>query len=60
MNMTRTEEGTLAWAEPVSKPGDYAEFEAQLNLFIACLVSLRDILPINGTVGEPTVPLMIP
>ena len=54
MNIPWTEEGTLAWAEPVSKPGDYVEFEAQLDLIIACSACPQDILPINGTIGEPT------
>jgi uncharacterized protein YcgI (DUF1989 family) len=54
MNRFRTEEGTLAWAEPVSKVGDYAEFEAQLDFIIACLAWPQDILPFNDTVGEPT------
>jgi uncharacterized protein YcgI (DUF1989 family) len=54
MNRPRTEEGTLTWAEPVSKWGDYAEFEAQLDFIIPCLTWPQDILPINDTVGEPT------
>jgi uncharacterized protein YcgI (DUF1989 family) len=54
MNIPWTEDGTLAWAEPVTKPGDYVVFRAELDLVIAFSACPQDILPINGLVGEPT------
>jgi uncharacterized protein YcgI (DUF1989 family) len=40
--------------EPVSKPGDYVIFRAELDCVVALSACPQDILPINGRNGQPT------
>lgn len=54
MNIPWTEDGQLAWNEPVSKPGDYVVLRAEMDLVIAFSACPQDILPINGRAGTPT------
>ena len=54
MNIPWTPEGHLAWGEPVSSPGSYALFRAEMELVIAFSACPQDILPINGTTGRTT------
>ena len=46
--------GGLAFAEPVSKRGDYVLFEANLDVIVAFSACPQDILPINGATRAPT------
>ena len=41
-------------SEPVSSPGSYALFRAEMELVIAFSACPQDILPINGTTGRTT------
>jgi len=40
--------------EPVSTPGSYAVFRAEMDLVIAFSACPQDILPINGRAGHIT------
>ena len=54
MNIPWTPEGRLSWAEPVSPPGSYVRFRAEIDLVIAFSACPQDILPINGVTGKTT------
>jgi uncharacterized protein YcgI (DUF1989 family) len=54
MNIPWTADGRLAWGEPVSPPGSYAVFRAEMDLVIAFSACPQDILPINGRLGRTT------
>ena len=54
MNIPWTAEGRLAWAEPVSPPGSYVRFRAEMDLVVAFSACPQDILPINGVTGRTT------
>ena len=54
MNIPWTADGRLAWGEPVSTPGSYALFRAEMDLVVAFSACPRDILPINGRTGHTT------
>jgi hypothetical protein len=54
MNIPWTAEGRLAWAEPVSTPGSYVRFRAEVDLVVAFSACPQDILPINGVTGRTT------
>jgi uncharacterized protein YcgI (DUF1989 family) len=54
MNIPWTADGRLAWGEPVSPPGSYAMFRAEMDLVIAFSACPQDILPINGRTGRTT------
>jgi uncharacterized protein len=54
MNIPWTPGGQLSWGEPVSPPGSYARFRAEMDLVIAFSACPQDILPINGTTGRTT------
>ena len=54
MNIPWTADGQLAWGEPVSRPGSYAAFRAEMDLVIAFSACPQDILPINGRTGLTT------
>ena len=54
MNIPWTAEGRLAWAEPVSTPGSYVRFRAEMDLVVAFSACPQDILPINGVTGRTT------
>jgi uncharacterized protein YcgI (DUF1989 family) len=54
MNIPWTPDGRLAWGEPVSTPGSYATFRAEMDLVIAFSACPQDILPINGRTGRTT------
>jgi hypothetical protein len=54
MNIPWTADGRLAWGEPVSAPGSYALFRAEMDLVIAFSACPQDILPINGRSGRTT------
>ena len=52
MNIPWTPDGRLAWGEPVSSPGSYVVFRAEMDLVIALSACPQDILPINGKTGR--------
>jgi uncharacterized protein YcgI (DUF1989 family) len=54
MNIPWTADGRLGWGEPVSTPGSYAVFRAEMDLVIAFSACPQDILPINGRAGHIT------
>ena len=54
MNIPWEEGGGLAFAAPVTKPGDHVLFEADLDVVVAFSACPQDILPINGVGREPT------
>ena len=54
MNIPWTADGRLAWGEPVSTPGSYAQFRAEMDLVVAFSACPQDILPINGRTGQTT------
>jgi hypothetical protein len=54
MNIPWTPEGRLSWGEPLSPPGSYALFRAEMDLIVAFSACPQDILPINGRTGTTT------
>lgn len=54
MNIPWTADGRLAWGDPVSAPGSYALFRAEMDLVVAFSACPQDILPINGRTGQTT------
>lgn len=54
MNIPWTEDGSLSFEEPVTKPGDYTVFRAEMDLIIAFSACPQDLLPINGVDTKPT------
>jgi hypothetical protein len=54
MNIPWTADGALVWAEPVSTPGSYVRFRAEMDLVVAFSACPQDILPINGRTGHTT------
>jgi uncharacterized protein YcgI (DUF1989 family) len=54
MNIPWTADGQLSWGEPVSTPGSYALFRAELDLIVAFSACPQDVLPINGLTGRTT------
>jgi uncharacterized protein YcgI (DUF1989 family) len=52
MNIPWTADGRLAWGDPVSPPGSYAVFRAEMDLVVAFSACPQDILPINGRTGR--------
>ena len=54
MNIPWTVDGRLTWAEPLSTPGSYALFRAEMDLVVAFSACPQDILPINGRTGSTT------
>ena len=54
MNIPWRSGGELSFDPPVTRPGDSITFEAQLDAVIVFSACPQDILPINGTTGQPT------
>ena len=54
MNIPWTSDGQLEWGEPVSPPGGYVVFRAEMDLVVALSACPQDILPINGRTGRTT------
>ena len=54
MNIPWTPDGGLSFEAPVTKPGDYVVFKAEMDCVVAMSACPQDILPINGKAGEPT------
>jgi uncharacterized protein YcgI (DUF1989 family) len=54
MNIPWTGAGQLSWGEPVSTPGSYTVWRAEMDLVVAFSACPQDILPINGRTGKTT------
>jgi uncharacterized protein YcgI (DUF1989 family) len=54
MNIPWRPDGTLSFAPPTTKPGDYVTLRAELDCIVALSACPQDILPINGEAGKPT------
>lgn len=54
MNIPVGEGGVTKWGTPVSKPGDYVVFRAEMDCIVAMSACPQDILPINGETRTPT------
>jgi hypothetical protein len=54
MNIPWALDGTLGWAAPESKPGDYVVLRAELDCVVAMSACPQDMLPINGIDQAPT------
>lgn len=51
MNIPIGADGTLGWAPPVSKAGDYVTFRAHMDCICVMSACPQDILPVNA--GDP-------
>ncbi len=54
MNIPWTDDGTLSFDPPQSRPGDYVVFRAELDAVLAFSACPQAILPINGEARAPT------
>ena len=54
MNIPWDNTGKLEFAEPVSEPGDYVVFKAEMDTVLAFSACPQDILLINGPDRDPT------
>ncbi len=54
MNIPWTEEGSLSFEEPVTRPGEYVVLRAQQDVIVVFSACPQDILPINGRASKPT------
>ena len=48
MNIPVDGEGNTSWCEPVSKPGDYVVFRAEMDCICAMSCCPQDMLPVNA------------
>ncbi|MGI9407759.1 MAG: DUF1989 domain-containing protein [Hyphomicrobiaceae bacterium] len=51
MNIPVAADGSTSWGEPVSKPGDYVVFQAEMDCIAVMSCCPQDILPVNS--GNP-------
>lgn len=54
MNIPWTEAGDILFEAPVTRPGDYAIFRAEMDLIIAFSACPQDMMPVNGVDASPT------
>ena len=54
MNIPWDNKGNLSFEEPVSNPGDYVIFKAEMDAVVAFSACPQDILMINGPERNPT------
>jgi uncharacterized protein YcgI (DUF1989 family) len=54
MNVPVAPDGSLAWAAPVSKPGDAITFKAEMPVYAVMSACPQDITPVNGDEGQPS------
>ena len=54
MNIPVQADGTVSFEPPVSKPGDYVVFRAELACVVAFSACPQDMVPINGVACAPT------
>ena len=54
MNIPWQADGALSFEAPLSSPGDYVVFRAEMDCVVAMSACPQDLLPINGAGREPT------
>jgi uncharacterized protein len=54
MNIPVKEDHSLSFDPPISKPGSYVAFKAEMDLVVVFSACPQDILPINGVGHMPT------
>jgi len=54
MNIPVRADGTVSFEPPVSKPGDYIVFRAEMACVVAFSACPQDMVPINGVACAPT------
>ncbi|MGI9412451.1 MAG: DUF1989 domain-containing protein [Hyphomicrobiales bacterium] len=54
MNIPWTGDGTLAFEEPRTRPGDYVVLRAEMDCIVAMSACPQDMVPINGADCVPT------
>lgn len=54
MNIPVQADGTVSFEPPVSKPGDYIVFRAEMACVVAFSACPQDLVPINGVACAPT------
>lgn len=54
MNVPVAPDGSLAWAAPVSKPGDFVTFKAEMPVYAVMSACPQDVTPVNGDEGQPS------
>ena len=54
MNIPVQADGTVSFEPPVSKPGDYVVFRAEMACVVAFSACPQDLVPINGVACAPT------
>lgn len=54
MNIPVQPDGSVSFAAPVSKAGDYILLQAEMDCLVAFSACPQDIIPINGEACTPT------
>ncbi|TNC72247.1 DUF1989 domain-containing protein [Rubellimicrobium roseum] len=54
MNIPIGADGRIAWAEPLSRPGDHVTLRAALDCVVVLSCCPQDMIPINGAACTPT------
>ena len=54
MNIPWSDDGELKWMPPVCSPGDYIQFQANMDCIFVFSACPQDLLPVNGEGGQPT------
>lgn len=54
MNVPIRSDGSLAWAAPVSNPGDCMAFKAEMPVIVVMSACPQDITSVNGAGGKPS------
>ncbi|BEP14595.1 urea carboxylase-associated family protein [Acidothermaceae bacterium B102] len=54
MNVPWTPDGALAFAPPVSRPGDRVGLRAEVDLLVVMSACPQDLVPVNGAAQEPS------
>jgi len=53
MNIPVNEDHATAWCPPVSSPGDYADFRAEMDCIAVMSACPQDLVPVNGVDNIP-------
>jgi uncharacterized protein YcgI (DUF1989 family) len=53
MNIKVGNAGELIWLEPNNKPGDFVEFQAEMDCIVVLSACPMDLVPINGAQCVP-------
>ncbi len=54
MNVPVSRDNALAFEPPVSKPGDFVTFRAEMDAVVAFSACPQDMVPVNGANNTPT------